>query len=265
MPTPENPNYSAGISIQNKFAQRPILCYVSDRKELKKSALRGQHRSREALLERINAAHEAGIDWIQLREKDLSGKDCASLAHDAFQLTKVMSSATQHVHGINQNVPHHGPTSTLILINDRVDVAIAEQAGGVHLTEKSLPPKEVRRWIKERLARTPQFAKEDFLIGVSCHSIEAAQSAADSGADYIFFGPVFATPSKTAFGAPQGLGRLAQVCRVVKIPVLAIGGITRDNAASCIAAGAAGIAAIRLFQDAADLPSLVSELKANTS
>jgi thiamine-phosphate pyrophosphorylase len=135
-------------------------------------------------------------------------------------------------------------------------VAIAEHAGGVHLGENSLPVSETKRLIA---AASPGSNVENwFLAGVSCHSLEAAQSAA--GADYIFFGPVFATPSKAAFGAPQGLEALAKVCRAVAIPVLAIGGITLENAASCLASGAAGIAAIRLFQDAVDLTQLVARL-----
>jgi len=99
-----------------------------------------------------------------------------------------------------------------------------------------------------------------FLLGVSGHSLEAARAAEDSGADYIFFGPVFATPSKAAFGEPQGVERLGQVCRAVTIPVIAIGGVTVLNATACLDSGAAGLAAIRLFQDAPDIPLLVSKL-----
>jgi thiamine-phosphate pyrophosphorylase len=101
-------------------------------------------------------------------------------------------------------------------------------------------------------ARPKRALDKSFLIGVSCHSLEAAQAAERDGADYIFFGPIFATPSKEPFGRPQGTESLEQVCRAVSIPVLAIGGITLDNAESCVASGAAGIAAIRLFQDAID-------------
>jgi thiamine-phosphate pyrophosphorylase len=90
-------------------------------------------------------------------------------------------------------------------------------------------------------------------VGASCHSLEAAEQAAADGADYLFFGPVFATPSKQAFGPPQGLLRLERVCRAVSLPVLAIGGITPQNAGACLHAGAAGVAAIRLFQQAPEL------------
>ncbi len=91
--------------------------------------------------------------------------------------------------------------------------------------------------------------------------MEAARAAEGSGVDYIFFGPVFATPSKAAYGAPQGIDKLHHVCGAVQIPVLAIGGVTVENAGSCIAAGARGIAAIRMFQESDDLPELVKRLR----
>jgi len=96
---------------------------------------------------------------------------------------------------------------------------------------------------------------------VSCHSLETAKAADESRADYIFFGPVFATPAKAAYGAPQGLERLAEVCRAVALPVLAIGGITLENASACLSAGAAGIAAIRLFQEAPEIARIVRALR----
>jgi thiamine-phosphate pyrophosphorylase len=99
------------------------------------------------------------------------------------------------------------------------------------------------------------------LIGTSCHSLEGAKAAVSDGAGYIFFGPVFATPSKAKFGAPQGMKKLAAVCSAVSVPVIAIGGITLENAGECFAAGAAGIAAIRLFQDADEPARVVSKLK----
>jgi len=190
---------------------------------------------------KIEAAAEAGVDWIQIREKDLSGKDCSSLTREALQ--RVAKSSARKA------------APTRILVNDRLDIALSQRAGGVHLGENSLPLTEVKRLLENRGERN------DFLIGVSCHSLQAARAAASGGADYLFFGPVFATPSKAAFGVPQGLERLAEICRAVPVPVLAIGGITLENAPDCLAAGASGIAAIRLFQDAPDLFSLVQSLQ----
>jgi thiamine-phosphate pyrophosphorylase len=224
----------------------PILCYVTDRHSLRVAP--GEN-SADALLGRIEAVAAAGIDWIQLREKDLSGKDCAALAREALRRVAQATSLAGRPRIV---MPR-------ILLNDRLDVALAERAGGVHLGENSLPICEARRLIDAAMASSN--VENDFLAGVSCHSLKAAQSAAAAGADYIFFGPVFTTPSKAAFGAPQGLNMLAEVCRAVAIPVLAIGGITSENAASCLASGAAGIAAIRLFQDAEDLTQLVARLR----
>jgi thiamine-phosphate pyrophosphorylase len=216
----------------------PILCYVTDRRSLRLAA---QENVMEALLQKVEAAAASGIDWIQLREKDLAGKDCATLTRKALRR-------------VAQASPNTGQAPR-ILVNDRVDVALVERARGVHLGESSLPVEDAKRLIA---ARPPV---QDFLVGVSCHSLEAAQSAARAGADYVFFGPVFATPSKAAFGQPQGLQRLVQVCRAVDIPVLAIGGITLENAAQCFASGVAGIAAIRLFQDARTLPLAAEALR----
>lgn len=239
------------MSRLNNSSCGPLLCYVTDRRSLSvdKSAEQRETPSpkiaaaetRESLLKRIEAAAAAGVDWIQIREKDLSGKDCSSLTREALQRAAKFST--------NKTTPAR------IMVNDRLDVALSERAGGVHLGEKSLPLAEAKRLVESRGER------KDFVIGVSCHSLKATRSAENSGADYLFFGPVFATPSKAAFGAPQGLERLAEVCRAVSIPVLAIGGITLGNAADCLAAGASGIAAIRLFQDARDISSLVESLR----
>ena len=225
----------------SKFPRVPILCYVTDRKGL---ASAGNHHI-ESLLKRVATAAAAGIDWIQLREKDLSGKELASLTRAAVAQTKQINEGNG--------------TLTRIIVNDRLDVALSEHSGGVHLGEHSLPVHDVCKW----LAAKPDLAERDkFLVGVSCHSVQAALSAARAGADYIFFGPVFATPSKASFGAPQGLQRLAEACSAVTIPVLAIGGITLDNACDCFAAGVGGIAAIRLLQDAENLSALVTDIRA---
>jgi thiamine-phosphate pyrophosphorylase len=226
------------VSRLNKTSSGPLLCYVTDRHSLPEVKNAEQL---ETLLGKVATAVDAGVDWVQIREKDLSGRDYSSLTHEALQ--RVAKS------------PAGKTTATRIIVNDRLDVALAERSCGVHLGERSLPLPEAQRLVGSRDDR------KDFLIGVSCHSPQAAKAAASGDADYLFFGPVFATPSKAAFGAPQGLERLAEVCRACAIPVLAIGGITLANAADCLAAGASGIAAIRLFQDARDMSSLVQALR----
>jgi thiamine-phosphate pyrophosphorylase len=190
--------------------------------------------SHTLLLEKVRAAAAADVGWIQIREKQLSGRELANLAQEALRVA---------------------PAPCRILVNDRLDVACAAQAAGVHLTEQSISVADARKFVRER------GLPASFLVGASTHSLDSARDAADSGADYVIFGPVFATPSKVGYGAPQGIERLAAVCRSVSLPVLAIGGITAENAGECRAAGAAGIAAIRLFQDAEDLPAVVRRLR----
>jgi thiamine-phosphate pyrophosphorylase len=219
---------------------RPILCYVTDRHGL------GPQAGVPALLDCIRRAAGAGVDWVQIREKDLSGKDLLDLSLGAVIGTRSpdcpINSATL-------------PLQTRVLINDRLDVALAANAAGVHLGGQSVPAAALGTF------RGILFPK-DFLIGASCHSLDAARAAEQDGADYVLFGPIFETPSKAAFGPPHGIGRLAAVCQAVRIPVLAIGGITSGSAGECVAAGAAGIAAIRLFQESADLGRDVTEMRA---
>jgi thiamine-phosphate pyrophosphorylase len=186
------------------------------------------------LLEAIQNAAGAGVDWIQLREKDLETRPLSGLVRDAINAAR--------------------GTNAKILINDRLDVALAEGAAGIHLGEMSLPVEVLAEWRRSA-------GRAEFQIGVSCHSTDAAIAAERGGADYIFFGPVFGTPSKAGFGPPQGIERLRKACASVKIPVLAIGGVNLENAASCVAAGAAGIAAIRLFQEIPDVPATVGRLR----
>jgi thiamine-phosphate pyrophosphorylase len=229
------------VSHPGKFSRTPVLCYVTDRKSLASADNDQNH----ALLKHVASAAAAGVDWIQIREKDLSAKQLSSLTRDAVAQTR--------------QINERNGNASRILVNDRLDVARSERAGGVHLGEHSLPVQDVCKWVD---AKVDLHEHDRFLVGVSCHSVQAAMTAARGGADYIFFGPVFATPSKAPFGAPQGLQRMAEACSGVSIPVLAIGGITFDNASDCVAAGAAGIAAIRLFQDADNLAALVNELRA---
>jgi thiamine-phosphate pyrophosphorylase len=215
-------------------ARKPILCYVTDRR-----ALANRHDSSAdqlaPLQQKIRDAIAAGVDWIQIREKDLPARPLLELAQFAVHAAR--------------------GSRTRILVNDRLDVAVASGAGGLHLGESSFAAQAVVSW-------RGQSASRDFQIGVSCHSSAAVQQAEASGADYVFFGPVFATPSKAAYGAPQGIARLRQVCGAARIPVIAIGGINPESASQCIDAGAAGVAAIRFFQDHADMGALVKQLHA---
>ncbi|HEX8835468.1 MAG TPA: thiamine phosphate synthase [Candidatus Acidoferrum sp.] len=232
-----------------KSGNAPLLCYVTDRSLLVGEPAEGQ----KMLLKKIAAAAAAGVDWIQIREKDLSGKELSTLAREAMKLAANRAGVSPRV----ATSPPAEASHARILVNDRLDIALAADTGGVHLGEQSLPPQEALRLLK-------WLERKDFLIGVSCHSPTAAKEAERGGADYLFFGPVFATPSKAAYGAPQGLDRLGEVCRAVTLPVLAIGGITPENAAACLSAGASGIAAIRLFQDAPDLARVVKTLNRMT-
>jgi thiamine-phosphate pyrophosphorylase len=195
---------------------RPIVCYVTDRK-----ALGGRDVTAD-LLTKIRAAVAAGADLVQIRERDLAARDLLALAKAAMS---------------------NREGQARILINDRLDVALAAGAAGVHLGGESLPARDVIRWC--RAGNAPS----EFLIGVSCHNLEKAREAERARASYIFFGPVFDTPSKKSFGPPQGVDRLAELCRALQIPVVAIGGLNEENAAKCLDAGAAGIAAIRMFQE----------------
>jgi thiamine-phosphate pyrophosphorylase len=207
----------------------PLLCYVTDRHSL---PVANPAESVAALTQKIEEIAAAGVDWVQIREKDLAARELALLTRQALRITAKYSAKRS--------------SPIRVLVNDRLDVAIAERTNGVHLGEKSMRVAEAKRLVESPVQK--QTVDRSFLLGASCHSIEAAQAAERDGADYIFFGPIFATPSKELFGTPQGTERLEQVCRGVSIPVLAIGGITLDNAESCLAAGATGIAAIRLFQ-----------------
>ena len=154
------------------------------------------------------AVHE-GVDMIQVREKDLSAKEL-------FQLTRKIQELA-------------AGTKTTVLVNDRLDVALAANAG-VHLPANGLPADRVRPFVK--------------LLGISTHTIEEAIAAEKSHADFIVFGPIFDTPGKSA----MGLDPLRKVVAAVGIPVIAIGGITAETTEQILATGAAGIAGIRLFQ-----------------
>lgn len=201
---------------------RPLLCYITDRR-----ALPGQD-----ALPAIERALAAGVELIQVRERDLETRSLLSLVEGAAQRA-------------------HGSTSQL-LVNDRLDVALTAGVG-LHLPTHGLPLAEVRR-------RYP-----DLLLGASCHNQEELLRAQEEGADFVVFGPVYETPSKKEFGPPLGVEKLAWAVSAVQIPVLALGGITLENAAACLRAGAAGVAGISLFQRAADLGKTVAALRGLTT
>jgi len=204
---------------------KPIVCYVTDRKSLGSADPAG------SALAKIREAIAAGADWVQIRERDLPTRELLAMVRGAVEACR---------------------GAARVIVNDRLDVAIAGGAAGVHLGEKCLPEHEAVRWCRSGNA------PPEFLVGVSCHSLEEAREAEGAGASYILFGPVFDTPSKRSFGEPQGTARLGEVCRSVRLPVIAIGGVNEKNGAECIRAGAAGIAAIRLFQEPRD-PEVLSK------
>lgn len=155
----------------------------------------------------------AGLSMLQLREKDLSAAQLFPLAVQLRQLTSRYNCK--------------------LLINDRIDLALASEADGVHLGGHSLP-----------IAVARKLLGADKLLAVSTHSLAEVTQAAAAGADFVTFGPVFYTPSKAAYGQPVGLSELRQACNISPIPVFALGGINQQNAAATIACGATGVALI---------------------
>jgi len=243
---------------------RCLLCYITDRSALGNDEPTRRRRMREKIAE----AARAGVDYIQLREKDLPARELESLAREAVQAIREPKKLT----------PDPWPLTPVLLINSRTDIALAAGADGVHLRGDDISPQEVRQiWqgldactpIDERRRKSPLLAKsarsgapqaslQAPLIGVSCHSPAEVAQAAANGATFAVFAPVFEKRDDPTT-RPTGLAMLEQACRT-NIPVLALGGITLSNASACLAAGAAGIAAIRLFQEN-DITEVVRQLK----
>ena len=204
------------VTDRQQTAGRPLIEVIA-------TALRGGLQRAERL-----PAHEASLA-VQLREKDLSARELYDLG---ARLQAVLN-----------------PFQVPLLINDRIDVALALDAAGVHLAGHSLPTRTARRVLGP-----------DKLLGVSTHSLDAARQATEEGADFVVFGPVFATPSKLAYGPPQGLPQLAAVVREVPIPVLGIGGITPANLPQVRQTGAHGVAMIRAVLAAPDPRAAAQDL-----
>jgi thiamine-phosphate pyrophosphorylase len=185
----------------------------------------------EAILALVRTAAAAGISIVQLREKNLT-------AHTLYELAARSTEAVRE-------------SATLVLVNDRADVARAAGCHGVHLTTRSLDAAIVRR----------VFGPE-FVIGVSTHTPAEARAARDGGADFATFGPVFDTPSKRAFGSPVGLAALGETApALAPFPLIALGGVTIERTAAVFEAGAAGVAAIRLFSDGRNLARRVHHIR----
>ena len=181
----------------------------------------------------VKEALQAGIKAIQLREKDLSAKELFELAQNVRRLTRQYRAR--------------------FFINDRVDIAMAVEADGVHLGQKSFSAKDVKRIFPKAI------------IGVSTHSLDEAKKAEADEADFITIGPIFYTPSKAGYGEPLGIEVIKQVRKEIHIPVFAIGGIKDDNAMDVIDAGADGIAVISAVMGAADVGKAVKEISGKLS
>jgi thiamine-phosphate pyrophosphorylase len=207
-----------------------LLYYITDRRQF-----RGDERARRrALLAKVAEAARAGIDYVQLREKDLSTHDLEALAREVVAVVRE-----------NQLATDNGPQTTRLLINSRTDVALAAGADGVHLRADDIAPHEVRRML-DFAAHSP-LTTDYFLVAASCHTATEVCRAESEAVDFAVFAPVFG--KRQAPGTqPAGLAALREACRA-KIPVLALGGVNAENAASCLTAGAAGVAGIRLFQE----------------
>ncbi|MBP1685478.1 MAG: thiamine-phosphate synthase [Deltaproteobacteria bacterium] len=200
---------------------RPIHLYlVTDR-----TRTRGR-----PLLDVVEAALCGGVDAVQLREKDLSARELFDLA---CRLRRVC-----------------GRYGARLLINDRVDVALAAKADGVHLPVNSLLPADARLLLGT-----------GGLIGASAHSLAEARAAAEGGADFVLCGPVFDTPSKRAYGPPVGLEVLGRVTGALKVPVIAIGGITADSVDAVGRQGARGVAVIGAILEGEDPEAAARAIK----
>jgi thiamine-phosphate pyrophosphorylase len=179
-----------------------------------------------SLLQRVLTA---GAPAIQLRERDLSARELVTLACEVQAVTASRRSQ--------------------LLINDRIDVALALEGIGVHLRGNSLPVSVAR-----------QLLGVQRLLGVSVHAVEEVLSAQSQGADYIVLGPIYETPSKKIFGPPLGIHTLEKACRLVRIPIIGIGGVTAARAREMRRAGAFGVAVITAVLGAADVESATREL-----
>lgn len=225
-----------------------VLYYITDRK-----AFSGDEETRrKRLLDKIGEACRAGIDYIQLREKDLPTRELEALAREAM---RVIGGQSRPRSGERQR-------AAVLLINSRTDVALAVNAGGVHLNADDVSPEDVwKAWTlgANRDGEDRDGGAGSVRISVSCHSVPEVIRAATAGADLALLAPIFEKKDAPAIRSLD-IDALREAARA-KIPVLALGGVTLQNAESCLGAGAAGIAAIRLFQQN-DIATVVRALRA---
>jgi thiamine-phosphate pyrophosphorylase len=214
------------------------LYYITDRSQFPGN----EAARRQLLLQRISEATRAGIDYIQLREKDLPARELEELAGQAIRILE-----DERLRTANRDM------RTALLINSRTDVALAVAAHGVHLRSDDISPADVRRMCSAR-----RDAPVRLTISQSCHHPNDVQQAAREGANLALLAPVFEKKDDPS-AKPAGLEALRRACQY-NVPVLALGGITLTNAAACLEAGAAGIAAIRLFQEN-DIAELARRLR----
>jgi thiamine-phosphate pyrophosphorylase len=214
------------------------LYYITDRSQFPGN----EAARRQLLLRRISEATRAGIDCIQLREKDLPARELEELAGQAIRILE-----DERLRTVNRDM------RTALLINSRTDVALAVAAHGVHLRSDDISPADVRRMCSAR-----RDAPVRLTISQSCHHPNDVQQAAREGANLALLAPVFEKKDDPS-AKPAGLEALRRACQY-NVPVLALGGITLTNAAACLEAGAAGIAAIRLFQEN-DIAELARRLR----
>ena len=225
---------------------RCLLYYITDR-----TALAGDEPTRHRrLLDKISEAARAGVDYVQLREKDLPTRELEMLAREAVQA----------VREARKLAPDPRSLTPALMINSRTDVALASGADGVHLRSDDITPPDLQAMWERCGAGAParELSPREPLIGVSCHSPDEVKQADANGATFAVFAPVF-EKKDVANAQPAGLAQLREACRV-KIPVLALGGVTLENAKSCLEAGASGIAGIRLFQDN-EISAVVAKLR----
>lgn len=234
-----------------------LLYYITDRHQFPGT----EPEKQQKLLARIAEAAQCGIDFIQLRERDLSARELESLAEKALvAIRSALSSALT----AEKSGPRPPPTrSSKLLINSRLDVALAVGADGVHLRSTDIAASEARAVVAKAFHENESPAAPGFVISVSCHSGAEVRLAEAHGADLVLFAPVF-EKSDVSF-APHGIAGLRAVSRDKRaaqppVPVLALGGVTIANAAACLRAGASGVAGIRLFQEG-NLSETVSKLR----